>query len=300
MSFRRGVRTESTSHILDNDYNSVTSRKQKLRKYLAVSLRINVCLVIPLLALIVTRSMLFEQDKQDAKERDVAYKAANSENGVCLPCDSLGPGIKVETTLFDSIQYTKYGGKICCYQEQPYLQIMISRMMDPQITKPIPEIDRVISDKMKWWRSRKNSIHMYLDLDRLGENNIVWSTDNDYLGTAYMNNMVYNETINSVELLQAGIYFIYSAITFDFGDISLVDLYNHEVKRWHRLLPKTVYVLLKSRFGGSSESERIYTSFLCGAFTLDNNTNVMIEVTRKALGHVKKSKYANYFGIVMV
>jgi len=128
MSFRRGVRTESTSHILDNDSNNVTIRKQKLRKYLGVSLRINVCLVIPLLALVVIRSMLHEQDKQDAKERDVAYKAANSENGVCLPCDSLGPGIKAENTLFDSIQYTKNGGKICCYQEQPYLQIMISRV----------------------------------------------------------------------------------------------------------------------------------------------------------------------------
>jgi len=31
-------------------------------------------------------------------------------------------------------------------------------------------IDGVIRDKMKWWRSRKNSIHMYLDLDRLGGN----------------------------------------------------------------------------------------------------------------------------------
>ena len=112
--------------------------------------------------------------------------------------------------------------------------------------------------------------------------------------------MVYNETNNSVELLQPGVYFIYSAITFDFGDISVVDLFNHEVKRWHRLLPKTVSVLLNSRFGGSSESKRIYTSFLCGAFKLDNSTNVMIEVTRKAHGHVKKSKYVNYFGIVMV
>lgn len=128
MSFRRGVRTESTSHILDNDSNSATIRKQKLRKYLGVSLRINVCLVIPLLVLVVIRSRLHEQDKQDAKEADAAYKAANSENGVCLPCDSLGPGIKAENTLFDSIQYTKNGGKICCYQEQPYLQIMISRV----------------------------------------------------------------------------------------------------------------------------------------------------------------------------
>ena len=127
MSFQRGVRTESTSHILDNDSNSVTSRKQTLRKYLGVSLRINVCLVIPLLVLVVVRS-IYEQDKQDAKERDAAYKAANSENGVCLQCDSLGPGIKAENTLFDSIQYTNNGGKICCYQEQPYLQIMISRV----------------------------------------------------------------------------------------------------------------------------------------------------------------------------
>lgn len=142
--------------------------------------------------------------------------------------------------------------------------------------------------------------HILSRVDTISENEIVWSTANDYLGTAYMNNMVYNETNNSVELLQPGIYFIYSAITFDFGDISVVDLFNHEVKRWHRLLPKTVSVLLKSRFGGSSESKRIYTSFLCGAFKLDNSTNVMINVTRKAHGHVKKSKYVNYFGIVMV
>jgi hypothetical protein len=73
MSFQRGVRTESTSHILDNDSNSVTSRKQTLRKYLGVSLRINVCLVIPLLVLVVVRS-IYEQDKQDAKERDAAYE----------------------------------------------------------------------------------------------------------------------------------------------------------------------------------------------------------------------------------
>ncbi|XP_052105423.1 uncharacterized protein LOC127738276 [Mytilus californianus] len=300
MSLRR--RTESTTDILDdNDANIWTNRQKKLRGFLQKSCVVNVVLLVVLVILLITKIGLYEKDKKTLQSNEVSFRTTNSNNGVCLPCDSLGSSIKVDDTLFDSISRTENGGKICCYKDQEYMQKMISRMMDPMITEPAWDIDYVIERKMKWWRNRPNSIHMYIDLNNLTGTNLAWTYSKDHLGTAYFKDLTYNATNQSIEIVETSIYFVYSAITFDFGDVTTVGLYRHKIKQWHRLLPKTErQPLLRSRFGGSSETRRMYTSFLCGAFKLDSGLIVQNEISPTAIKHVKKSKYASYFGLFKI
>ncbi|XP_063429703.1 uncharacterized protein LOC134712259 [Mytilus trossulus] len=299
-SLRR--RTESTTNILDdNDTNIWTNRQKKIKGYLKKSFIVNVILLVVLVVLLIFKVGLYEKDKKTLKDNEVSFGKTNSNNGVCIPCNSLGSTVKANDTLFDSISRTEDGGKICCYKDQEYMQKMISRMMDPMITKPALDIDYVIERKMKWWSTRHHSIHMYLNLNTLTGTNLAWTYKGDHLGTAHRNDVNYNEKNQSIEIVETSIYFVYSAITFDFGDVTTVGLYRHKIKQWLKLLPKTErQPLLRSRFGGSSETRRVYTSFLCGTFKLDSGLVVQSEISDEAIRHVKKSKYANYFGLFKI
>lgn len=126
-SLRR--RTESTTNILDdNDTNIWTNRQKKIRGYLQKSFIVNTILLVALVVLLVFKVGLYEKDKKTLKDNEVSFGTTNSNNGVCIPCDSLGSTVKANDTLFDSISRTEDGGKICCYKDQEYMQKMISRV----------------------------------------------------------------------------------------------------------------------------------------------------------------------------
>lgn len=126
MSLHR--RTESTTDILDdNDANIWTNREKKAKKFIKYSFFINVFLLVVLVGLLIAKTYLLERDRDSKPERDVEYNTATSDNGVCVPCNYLGPEVKPEDTLFETIEKHE-GGKICCHKDKSYLQTMISRV----------------------------------------------------------------------------------------------------------------------------------------------------------------------------
>ena len=125
----------------------------------------------------------------------------------------------------------------------------------------------------------------------------MWRTD-DSLGVSYKNDILINTTSDSIVVLRKALYFVYVAITFDFGDIPSVPIFYHNVTKSHPLLPRTIDTLLMSKYGGSSESKRDYTSFLCGTFKMQGDFNIKTEVS--SYDYVSKSKYASYFGMFRI
>ena len=94
-------------------------------------------------------------------------------------------------------------------------------------------------------------------------------------------------------------YFIYVAVTFDFADetyLKVVPTVYHNITCRHPNLPKTGEIsMLMSKYGGSAESDRIHTSFLCGTFKLQSGYEIGSYVD--SFQYVKKSTYASYFGM---
>jgi hypothetical protein len=115
---------------------------------------------------------------------------------------------------------------------------------------------------------------------------------------SYKNGIDINTTSSSIVIPRKALYFVYVAITFDFGDITSIPIFYHNVTKSHPLLPRTIATLLMSKYGGSTESERVYTSFLCGTFQMQGNFNIKTEVS--SYDYVSKSKYASYFGMFRI
>lgn len=303
MSLQR--RTESTTHILDdNDTNLWTNRHRKAKKFIKSAFYFDVFMLVVLVGALILKSYLQERDTQsNSEDSDVSYNPAASDQGVCLSCDYLGPEVKTAETLFDKIEMLEDGGKICCYKSEAYLQTMISRMMNPMITEQRPAIDHEIDERMRWWRKREQSFHMYLDLDQLIKDdkpfpNLIWTHKNDHLGTSFLNGIEFDQKDQTVKVHESGVYFIYSAVTFDFGDVTSVATHTHKVDQFLPITPTTPRpTLLINRFGGSTETKRVYTSFVCGSFTLDAGLVLNCTISDNSLNHVKKSKYSSYFGM---
>lgn len=127
----------------------------------------------------------------------------------------------------------------------------------------------------------------------------MWTTIGDQLGTSFIGKGVdFNKTDQTVIVGESGVYFIYSAVTFDFGDVTSVATYVHKIDQYHPITPTTPRPKLSiNRFGGSSETKRLYTSFVCGTFKLDGGLHLNSTISRDAMAHVKKSKYSSYFGM---
>lgn len=125
----------------------------------------------------------------------------------------------------------------------------------------------------------------------------VWRTEKDPLGISFKHGVDMNTTTNSIVVPgpHRALYFVYVAITFDFGDIESVPIFYHNVTKSHPLLPNTIDTLLMTKYGGSSESKRVYTSFLCGTFQMQGNFNLKTEVS--SYDYVSTSRYGSYFGM---
>ena len=131
---------------------------------------------------------------------------------------------------------------------------------------------------------------------------LTWTIREDGLGTAFSNGIksVDNRfVVPRHDYGDSALYFIYAAVTFDFADetyLKVVPTVYHNITRRHPNLPKTgEFSMLMSKYGGSAESDRIHTSFLCGTFKLQSGYEIGSYVD--SFQYVKKSTYASYFGM---
>lgn len=273
--------------------------KEKVRCILYSSVIFNVILLLVLGGLIYYKNTRKDKDPVNSKGTLNSQVQLPGHSGVCILCDYLGKDITAKDTLFDRIETVKDGHRICCTTKPSFMPKLIGKMiMTEKERAEDTENYENLKKQLTWWRSRPGSIHMHLDLDKLKDKEFIWKTDEDSLGMSYRNGIDINTTSSSIVIPRKALYFVYVAITFDFGDITSIPIFYHNVTKSHPLLPRTIDTLLMSKYGGSTESERVYTSFLCGTFQMQGNFNIKTEVS--SYDYVSKSKYASYFGMFRI
>ena len=102
-----------------------------------------------------------------------------------------------------------------------------------------------------------------------------------------------------------GVYFIYSAITYDFTKTSVPPLSMHMISRTNIFNKEHSVQMLK--FGGSKSTPKWKTSFLCCTVTLGRNEKVSVKtmsVNAKqegyTLNYIHDGLYTNYFGMFKI
>lgn len=287
--------SNSSSMTSSNKTDKYTARLNNVFK---VSLVVNIFLLCTLIFLFIFKTF-GKIDDEDAKADYVNIKMPDS--GVCFPCDYLGPDVKKEDTLYDHIHMTDNGQKLCCITSLPDITTLMRKVVERQFPPGEHDYseDSKVRESIKWWRERPHSIHMYHDTTA---NNLTWTIREDGLGTAFSNGIksVDNRfVVPRHDYGDSALYFIYAAVTFDFADetyLKVVPTVYHNITRRHPNLPKTGEIsMLMSKYGGSAESDRIHTSFLCGTFKLQSGYEIGSYVD--SFQYVKKSTYASYFGM---
>ena len=126
---------------------------------------------------------------------------------------------------------------------------------------------------------------------------VTWTAD-DATGSAFTN-LTLTSGNERIIVPEEGLYFVYAVFTFDFKDTEIVPQVYHNITSQHPLLRKTgPKAHLMSKYGGSANMEKTYTSFLCGVL----HFQVGFEVGTHASNfhYLDKSLYKNYFGLFQI
>ena len=156
--------------------------------------------------------------------------------------------------------------------------------------------DTALQQSLSQWRNRRHAAHLYMDPAGIKG---TWSAD-DTTGSAFTN---LNLTSGNERIVvpETGRYFVYSVITFDFKDVEIVPQVYHTIRSQHPLYlhsgagPK---VHLMSKYGGSANIEKTYTSFVCGVLRLQRGFEVGTHVSN--FTYINKSFFRNYFGLFQI
>lgn len=126
--------------------------------------------------------------------------------------------------------------------------------------------------------------------------------------TSFVNKLEVDEhagTINISTEGSEGVYFIYSAVTYDFTKTKVPPLTMHMISRTNIFGKQFTVQMLK--FGGSDSTPKWKTSFLCCTVTLGRNEKVSVQTmtvnTRNegyTQNYIHDGRYSNYFGMFKV
>ena len=129
----------SNSTSMTSASNRTDKYTQRLNNVFKVSLVVNIFLLCTLIFLFIFKTF-GKNDDDDAKADYVNIKMPDS--GVCFPCDYLGPDVKREDTLYDHIQTTDNGQKLCCITSLPDITTLMRKVI--KYAKRGREIYRVV------------------------------------------------------------------------------------------------------------------------------------------------------------
>ena len=153
--------------------------------------------------------------------------------------------------------------------------------------------DVTFQQSLSQWRSRRHAAHLYMDP---AGTKVTWTAD-DATGSAFTN-LTLTSGNERIVVPETGLYFVYSVITFNFKDVNVVPQVYHKITSQHPLKPRNVHEHVMSKYGGSANMEKSYTSFVCGVLHLQVSEQVGTHVSN--FQFIDKSFYRNYFGIFQI
>lgn len=208
---------------------------------------------------------------------------------VCFTCDYLGDNVKKDDTLFSDITKTKCGHRLCCIKQEG-LHLFIKQMLlsPDEGNKNNFEVIR----QMKWWRERRNAAHLFLETTK-NRPELIWKGKDKY-GVAFTNGVKFVN--GTLEVVESGLYFVYTAITVDFSSERRVPIIYHNVTTKHpRLVDNGQTLRLMNKYGGSELSDKVHTSFLCGSLLVYRGFQIETQISDPV--YIKDESYSSYFGV---
>ncbi|XP_060084758.1 uncharacterized protein LOC132564022 [Ylistrum balloti] len=226
---------------------------------------------------------------------------------LCVPCQE-------ETALSDYKVQTQTGKYLCCYNNTDILRavnIMLKeerrfRFEFSDVKQYTPRHDTVVNAKeLKWWKERRSAAHLHLDIGGITETDLTtvrWRSNSSFV-TSFVSDGVEVVDKRMIQVSERGMYFIYSTISVEFSKMSQNQPNKHQgfyhtIQKGNKNLKNTgPSIQMIRKYGGNpaDETDRLYTSFLCGALFLQKGDQLTSELDEPPL--IYKFPYANYFGI---
>ncbi|OWF54833.1 uncharacterized protein LOC110467351 [Mizuhopecten yessoensis] len=223
---------------------------------------------------------------------------------LCIPCQE-------ETALFDYRVKTQSGKHLCCYNNtdiQRAVKLMLkeerrfnTEFNDGQNYKP-RDFKLETKEDLSWWKSRPSAAHLHLDTTASNLTRMRWRHHSDFV-TSFVSEGIKVINGTKIQVSDRGMYFIYSTISVEFSKLSKGQpntgkSFYHNIQKSNSKLPKTgATIQMMRKYGGvpDKETDKLYTSFLCGALFLKDGDQLASVFDTPPL--IYKFPYANYFGI---
>lgn len=246
---------------------------------------------------------------QFRSEDDLSIPTLPLSDDLCIPCQK-------ETSLYDYKTETLSGRYICCYNNSD-IQRAVKTMLREEIRftasnslssggdgwvyspRHIKQEPLQTEKDLTWWRSRHGAAHLYLKPTTEKTNRLQWTNNSDYVTTFVSPDLkIVDES--KIEITERGVYFIYSAISVDFNLMEGTDnsAFYHNILSENVNLPNTgKRIEMMRKYGGDvkDETDRLYTSFVCGALFLKEGDQLSAVFSSPPF--IYQFPYANYFGI---
>ncbi|XP_061194073.1 uncharacterized protein LOC133202298 [Saccostrea echinata] len=264
------------------------------RRFLYVSVAGNAVLLIVLIIVYFYQNHLIQRNvdfSQTLKTTELEFRSRHPnvtvvDDTVCLECNYLGKDVKVEETLYTNISYSDCGTRLCCLQDKS-----IAKLLRQIMTIREADLDNESdSQSLSWWRQRPNSAHLYLkDWDR---SRLLW-TEVNRTGSAFSNLKIKDN--NKLVIKEQGLYFVYSALVFDFGKIKKVPQIYYNITSFFPPAPHFSPFIVMGKYGGSRFSDRQHTGYLSGIVKLYPSHQISVSINDHRF--INPTAYGNFFGV---
>ncbi|OWF54840.1 uncharacterized protein LOC110467394 [Mizuhopecten yessoensis] len=281
-----------------------TTKRGILKHAFFISVVVNIVLVTVLIILFIIRQTLRDREFSTTDIPSPKTGALKDTGGqLCLPCDF--KGTKTNDTLYEFILQTKKNNTLCCLRRDDTLQNLILELEETNRRNGHYDQNNMNPGKLQWWRERNHAAHLYLNPFT---NGITWREQG--CKTSFLRNLTLTDLgrrLTIPDFSGAGMYFVYSVYTFDFGNeatdrqapIGIHNVYHHSSSF---INSNDRPLLWMSKLGGENTAKR-QTSFLCGVVSMNMRDSIETEAVSIVAGknvtfkHIDRLPYSNYFGM---
>ncbi|XP_046574298.1 uncharacterized protein LOC124282367 [Haliotis rubra] len=217
---------------------------------------------------------------------------------ICLTCDQLGPLVESKDTLYDVIRLPS-GHALCCQRQKNDVTTLFQKIISDEYYRR--STGREPGDLLKglreeiWSRPRESTwAHRYLVPDR--DSPPTWTTSDPY-NTSFCSNVECDG--DKVVVAAAGLYLVYSHITFTTLPTSSDTPFLHMIRRQNPNLPglgEKSILMSKTSFRLTVTPQQ--TSFLSAIVKLRKQDRLHVVVSNNYYDLVEKRRFSNYFGVI--
>lgn len=218
---------------------------------------------------------------------------ALTEESVCISCDYLGDTVLAHETLYSDVVITGCEHKLCCLKDQEIRNFLRSIMNGK-------ESNSMTKTSLGWWKNRPSSAHFYMDKDTPIKNkNLRWKLADSHDAAFEQDIELLNKTHMKVN--SAGLYYVYSATTFDLGSRGLISPFYQTLDKSHIELGNTEDPFLVYHKLSGSILKNKHTIFMSGIFLLEKDYGISIALSKDGQQFLDTSSIMkNYIGIYKI